>query len=278
MNDPSQTSHPPKTERSSAPAEAGAHQREDVAQLAARLDELQRERDHLIAVVDILQEISASLHFVDILQTIARKMGDAFALDRCAIFLTGERDEVRLVASYEDPSIRNLVVDLTRYPELQRTFATGETVFIPDAATEPTLKSVRAQLEARNVRSIVVVPLEWQGAIIGAIFLRTLRQGRPFSDADLKFCHVVASLTTKALRNVHQFESMMRQKQDTSSDQRRGALQRIALFTFLRKLLDRYEKDQPRVSPDTMLANASDEELERLVAVAMQVLKEEAKS
>src|SRR5687768_15407283 len=109
----------------------------EIAALQARLDELQRERDHLIAVVDILQEISASLHFVDILQTIARKMGDAFALDRCAIFLTGARDEVRLVASYEDPSIRNLVVDLTRYPELQRTFATGETVFIPDAATDP---------------------------------------------------------------------------------------------------------------------------------------------
>src|SRR5688500_3407965 len=137
MNDPSQTSPPPqpRTKGSHAPADGAANHPEGVAQLGARLDELQRERDHLIAVVDILQEISASLHFVDILQTIARKMGDAFALDRCAIFLTGERDEVRLVASYEDPSIRNLVVDLTRYPEPTRTFATGAAVGISaDAA------------------------------------------------------------------------------------------------------------------------------------------------
>ena len=49
--------------------------------------ELQRERDQLVAVVDILQDISSSLHFVDILQAIARKLGETFGLDRCSIFL-----------------------------------------------------------------------------------------------------------------------------------------------------------------------------------------------
>jgi hypothetical protein len=89
---------------------------------------------------------------------------------------------------------------------------------------------------------------------------------------------VVASLTTKALRNVHQFESLVRRQQDTSTHERRGELQRVALLSFLRKLLERYERDQPRNAPDTMLAKASDEELERLVGVAMQVFEEEAKS
>jgi GAF domain-containing protein len=93
----------------------------EIASLKARITEIQRERDHLVAVVDILQEISTSLHFVDILQAIARKLGETFGLDRCSIFLTGESAEVRLVASYEDPSIRNLVVDLNRYPCSSRT-------------------------------------------------------------------------------------------------------------------------------------------------------------
>jgi len=89
----------PPTENFGAQADADADPAEEVPRLRARLAELQRERDHLVAVVDILQEISASLHFVDILQAIARKLGDAFGLDRCAIFLTGEQHEVRLVAS-----------------------------------------------------------------------------------------------------------------------------------------------------------------------------------
>lgn len=204
-------------------------------------------------------------------------MGDAFGLDRCAIFLTGEKDEVRLVASYEDASIRNLVVDINRYPELKRAFESGETVFIPDATTDPMLRAVRSQLELRNVRSIVVVPLEWQEAIIGAIFLRTDRDAEPFSDADVRFCQVVGSLTAKALRNAHRFESLTRQQQDVSVTQRSSELQRIALVAFLRRLLDRYASTENQSWAETLLPKASNEELDRLVAVAMQVFEEEAK-
>ena len=228
-------------------------------------------------MVDILQEISASLHFVDILQTIARKLGETFGLDRCSIFLAGESEEVRLVASYEDPSIRNLVVDLNRYPELKRAFESGETVFIPDAANDPMLRGAKAALDLRNVRSIVVVPIRWRGTVIGAIFLRTERDGTSFSDSDVRFCQVVASLTAKALRNAHRFESLMRSTQDVSHAQRSAELQRIALIAFIRRLLERYTQTEDHMWAETLLPRASDEELDRLVSVAMQVLDEEAK-
>ena len=277
MTDPEGRTATPLAETSAERADIEAGAADELPRLRARLAEVQSERDHLLSVVDILQEISASLHFVDILQTIARKLGDAFGLDRCAIFLTGEKDEVRLVASYEDASIRNLVVDINRYPELKRAFESGETVFIPDATTEPMLKAVRAQLEVRRVRSIVVVPLQWKENIIGAIFLRTDRDARPFSDADVRFCQVVASLTAKALRNAHRFETAMRQQQDVTAAQRRADLQRIALLGFLRRLLDRYGKVEDHTWAETLLPKASDEELERLVSVAMQVFEEDAK-
>jgi transcriptional regulator with GAF, ATPase, and Fis domain len=250
---------------------------DEVTRLRSRVAELQRERDHLVAVVDILQEISSSLHFVDILQSIARKLGDAFGLDRCAIFLAGEKDEVRLVASYEDPAIRNLVVDLNRYPELKRAFESKETVFIPDATSDPMLRSIKSTLDTRNVRSIVVVPIQWQGAVIGAIFLRTERDAQPFSDSDVHFCQVVASLTAKALRNAHRFETLMRSQKGASDVQRRSDLQRIALVAFVRRLLDRYATSEDHMWAETLLPKASDQELERLVNVAMKVLEEEAR-
>lgn len=247
-----------------------------VAALRARLADIERERDHLFLVVEILQEISATLHFVDILQAIARQLGNSFSLDRCAIFLAGQQQDVRLVASFEDPSIRNLVVDVNRYPELRRAFA-GETVFIEDALADPALKPVRAQLEQRNVRSIAVTPLRWQENIIGAIFLRTRRDAPPFGDADVRFLQVVASLTAKAMRNAHRFETLMRQQADVSAARQRAELQRIALVSFIRRLLDRYAKAEDEVLSETLLSRAADEELERLVGVAMQVLEEEAK-
>jgi two-component system, sensor histidine kinase ChiS len=208
---------------------------------------------------------------------IARKLGETFGLDRSAIYLAGESEEVRLVASYEDPSIRNMVVDLKRYPELKRAFESGETVFIADASNEPMLREVKATLDMRNVRSIVVAPIRWRGAVIGAIFLRTERDATPFSDSDVRFCQVVASLTAKALRNAHRFEALVRSNRDSDRADRRTEVQRVALVSFLKRLLDRYAKTEDHIWAETLLPKDSDEELERLVSVAMQVMAEEAK-
>jgi GAF domain-containing protein len=248
-----------------------------IRRLETRIADLERERDHLVTIVQILQEISASLHFTDILQAIALKLGEMFGLDRCSIFLTGNSSDVRLVASYEDPAIRNLIVDLNRYPELQRAFESGETVFIPDATTDPLLKNVKANLEMRNVRSIIVVPITWRKTTIGAIFLRTERDSAPFSDRDVRFCQVVASLTAKALRNAHRFETLLRAEKDKDHDKRRSELQRIALIAFIRRFLDRYTNTGDHMWAETLLPKAADEELERLVSVAMEVINEEAK-
>src|SRR3978361_369519 len=116
---------------------------DETSVLRARVAELERERDHLVAVVDILTEISASLPFTAILRTIARKLGETCGLDRCSIYLAGDAQSVRLVATYEDPSIGNLIVDLDRYPELKRAFQSGETVFIPGPTPHPRVQGAR---------------------------------------------------------------------------------------------------------------------------------------
>jgi len=249
-----------------------------IASLRARVAELERERDHLVAVVDILTEISSSLHFVDILQTIAKKLGDTFGLDRCSIYLLGEQRDVRLMATYEAPAMNNLIVDLDRYPELKRAFESGETVFIPDAAADPMLQQMQPVLAQRNVRSIVVVPIRWRGTVIGAIFLRTERDGAPFSDRDVRFCQVVAALTANALRNAHRYEALQRGQKEAQRTSRNGELQRIALIAFVRRLLDRYTNTEDHMWAETLLARSADEELERLVSVTLEVVGEEAKS
>ena len=245
--------------------------------LAARVAELEKERKHLLAVIEILREASSSLHFIDILQAIARRLGEAFGLDRCSIFLADRGGQsVRLVASYEDPTIRNYTVDLDRYPELKRALQTGETVFIPDAANDPLLKHVKGELQHRRVKSITVVPITWRNVAIGAIFLRTFRDGPTFSDEDVRFVQVVASLTAQALRNAHRYERLAQRQQSTDETVRRMELERVALLGFLRRLLDAFGQHEGAWA-EGLLAKASTEELDRLVGVAMAVIQEEAK-
>ncbi|MFN2563955.1 MAG: GAF domain-containing protein [Gemmatimonadaceae bacterium] len=209
------------------------------------------------------------------LSSIARKLGEIFGLDRCAIFLSSHKDEVRLIASYEDPTIRNLVVDLNRYPELKRAFESGETVFIPDAANEPMLQGVQAALAMRNVRAIVVVPIRWEGAVIGAIFLRTERGAHPFSETDVHFCQTVASLTAKALRNAHRFESLLDAQSDVTLAQRRAELQRIAIVGFVRRLLEAFARDGEQALAEARLPEVADREIQKLVDASMRVIGDE---
>ena len=69
----------------------------------------------------------------------------------------------------------------------------------------------------------------------------------------------------------------MRNASATPAEHRASELQRIALVAFMRRLLDRFAATEDHMWSETLLPRASDEELERLVSVAMQVFDEEAK-
>jgi hypothetical protein len=70
---------------------------------------------------------------------------------------------------------------------------------------------------------------------------------------------------------------MVRDTQDVNRAQRSGELQRVALLAFVRRLLDRYTRTEDHMWAETLLPKASDEELERLVTVALQVVERESK-
>ena len=247
---------------------------DEVERLQSRVQALEQERKHLLAVIEILQEIGGTLHFADIVQSVALRLGETFGLDRCSIFLVERGGQtVRLVASYEDPAIRNYVVDVERYPELRRALETGETVFIADVATDPSLSPARGALAARRVKTITAIPISWRGAAIGAILLRTFRDGPSFSDADLQFCQVVANLTAKALRNAHRFERLQDRRGEDGVLRRREREQ-AALLGFMRRLLER----SPLATDEDEPSGGHSPELDRLVEVAEAVLNQEAAS
>ena len=244
--------------------------------LAGRIEELERERDRLLTVIDILQEVSGTLHFTDILQAIARRLGEVFGLDRASIFLADRGGKtVRLVASYEDPSIRNLVVDLARYPEIRRAMDTGEIVFIADAASDPELQRAKGALARRKARTITVVPIKVKGSSIGCIFLRTYQGGSPFSEADIRFTQLVADLTARALRNAHKFEALQQKSKEVGEAAQRMHRERLFILGYLQRLLGAFAARDGEAQD--ALSNASAQELDRLVGVTLAVVAEEAK-
>ena len=250
---------------------------DQVQRLQARVEALERERKLLLTLLDLVREISGSLHYLDTVQTVARRLGNTFGLDRCSVFLA-ERGggAVHLVASYEDPGLRNHVVDLSRYPELRRALTTGEVVKIPDATREPALAGVFAVLTSRRVQSITVVPITWRDSAIGAIFLRTFKDGAELADQEIEFCRLVAELTSRALRQAHQVERL-RTNRNGGTAALAAERERAALIGFLRRFLHAFG-DRDGAWDEGLLARASSAELDRLVGVALTVLSGEAQA
>ncbi len=242
--------------------------------LKARIEELETERRRLLMAIELLRELTGSLNYRDIVQSVARRIGYALELDRCSVFLTEKsRGVVHLVASYEDPSLRSQAIELAQYPELKEALESGKVVNIPDVIHEPSLESVQDQLATRRVQSITVVPLAWRRVVIGAVFLRTDRTRAPLSPADVQWARLVADVTARALRTAHRFERLEARKRGSVSALARDR-ERAAMISFLTKLLTSYS-DREATRHDELVPKATEAEIDRLAGVALTVLKRE---
>jgi GAF domain-containing protein len=76
---------------------------------------------------------------------------------------------------------------------------TGEIIFIPDALTDPRMAPVVTNLKQLDIRSILIIPMVYQEEILGTLFLRTSRDRRPFTKAEMLFCQVAARIGANAL-------------------------------------------------------------------------------
>jgi len=162
-----------------------------------------RSRDLLF---DIFQEVSAALRADEIFQTLVRRVGQAFGLTHCSFVLTtpGE-DKGRVVAVYENPAIRDLRVELERYPEIQEAIRTERPVIIHDVHEHPLFETIRKrwmqqQIEV-NVQSAVALPVFVQGRAAGVFFLRTVQGDPQLRPQDVAFANTIAQAAARVLEN-----------------------------------------------------------------------------
>ena len=178
------------------------------ADLRMRL-ELQEAREALRArdlLFDIFQEVSAALRADEILQTLVRRVGQAFGLRHCSFVLTAPgEDKGRVVAVYENPAIRDLRVELERYPEIQEAIRTERPVIVHDVREHPLFETIRQRWVQQaidvNVQSAVALPVFVQGRAAGVFFLRTVQGDPQLRAQDVSFANTIAQAAARVLEN-----------------------------------------------------------------------------
>ncbi|MGH7594500.1 MAG: diguanylate cyclase [Gemmatimonadales bacterium] len=200
-------------------------------------------------LVSILKEIAASLNSAEIYQILVRRVASGLRIARCSVVLAAPGDrEGTVVAAFENPNLRDLRVDLTKYPEITRALQSNAAVMVADVDADPLYQDVlmtwgTPQSGTRRTRSVIALPFTLAGRRSGVFFLRTTADDPPLNRLDLGFAEQVIEAAVTALEKAYELEhgtgrgEQLRELADT--DPLTGCANRRVLDQRLREELDR---------------------------------------
>ncbi|MBK6780575.1 MAG: diguanylate cyclase [Gemmatimonadetes bacterium] len=163
-------------------------------------------------MVDILQEVTASLKPEEIYHILVRRVARGLKISKCSLVFANPGEETAVVvASYENPMLRDLPIELRRYPEIRRALDARQTVLVTDVATDPLYAEARESWESGGVavptRSAIAIPFVMRDQRAGVFFLRTTAEDTPLNQSDLTFAEQVIRAAVQALEKAYDLES-----------------------------------------------------------------------
>jgi two-component system, cell cycle response regulator len=228
--------------------------RELLARVEARLKqsrEMRRIREEAktrAEVVDILHEVTDSLKPDEIYHILTRRVARALHLSKCAIVQSQPGDPFGiLVAASENPMLRNLEIQLARYPEIRKALETRQPVFVSDVHSDPLYEDVRKQWARDRItvptRSAIALPFFIKSELRGVFFLRTTDDDPHLSKDDVVFADTVIKGAVSAIERALDLEAARSDKERyqflASTDPLTGCLNRRAMLDKLEAELDR---------------------------------------
>jgi two-component system cell cycle response regulator len=200
------------------------------------------------AIVDILHELTDSLKPDEIYHILARRVARALDISRCSLVLAKPGDVYgTVVAAYENPMLRNLRVELSRYPEILKALETDHMVIVRDVSTDPLFDEVRA-IWAQNgiavpTQSVVALPFRMRAEQCGVLYLRTVQGEQLLTRDDAQFADTVIRAAVAAIEKAHDFETVVSDKERleflAATDALTGCLNRRALLESLEREVER---------------------------------------
>jgi two-component system cell cycle response regulator len=176
-----------------------------VARIRTNL-EVKRYHDDLAAMLRISQAVSSSLDIDHVLFTIVSELAEVVQSDRASLIKIVDGQSGYVVATQDDPELRNFRIDLDGYPEIQEASKEQRVVVVDDSHDDLLMSGVRERMPAR--KSILIVPLQVKDEELGSYVLQSSRLHRPYTENEIKFAQVVASAAANGLTNAALYEQV----------------------------------------------------------------------
>src|SRR6266850_615895 len=166
---------------------------ERLAQDAEFSDAVMEDRRLAEVMVEITRALSSSLNSGEVLFTIVTRLREVLGAQECSIVRIDPKTGIaEIMVKSSDPSVRNVAIELSDYPELKQAYESGEVLYLPDL----------------NPEGIIAVPMIAHESALGIIYVRSTSLGPTLSESNLRFFEVIASTAANALRNAQLFEEV----------------------------------------------------------------------
>lgn len=186
------------------------------AHLRAKLlyDEVKADERDYAAILEMTKKLTTSLSARDTLNFIVNKMAEITNSSRCSILYIGMNKNVGyVIASSDDINLRQLKIDIAKYPEIKKVLLEGKELIIYDVFSDPLMAQIRDVLKEQNIKAIILFPITFEDEIIGTLILRSLNVEKVFSVREIRLCQLIANVSAGPLKMAFLYETVLSESQ-----------------------------------------------------------------
>ncbi len=173
---------------------------------AATLDQ----KDYYTALYRAALTISSSLELEEVLHSVAKSTTEAMHVKACLLRLLDRRTgllHLGAVYGLSEGYLRKGSVDLARSP-IDTEAVKGKPVAIPDLSRDDRFQYQEAARK-EGIASVLCVPMDVRGESIGVMRVYA-DQPTNFTENDIRFLSVLASLSALAIENARLYDNLKR--------------------------------------------------------------------
>ncbi len=176
--------------------------------LKSSVERLEAERDRLQALAAVGQVVNSSLHLPMVLKEVIDTIIRLTGAERAFLMLKDQDQAMEIVVArnWERASLQQTEVEMSR-TVVQRVVDSGEPVLTTNARADPRFSS-QDSVVAHNLRSLLCVPLNLRGQLIGVVYADNRVREGVFGQGDLSLLTAFANQAAVAVENARLFESV----------------------------------------------------------------------
>ena len=230
----------------------------DLHELSARLESRLRARAELCRAAGVgalqsgllrsIEAIAAAGHAEEMLEALTQQLGELLTASHCVCLEPStDRRYARLVSVHDNPTLRNVSVDLFRYPEAVEATIVCRSVHAAEVLRDRLFLTHLAQWpdspEVHEIESALAVPLLASRTVRAVLVIRTRRGDAPITSIQVALVEQLVNATGALVeREERRAELARRQTLAASSDPLTRCASLDALDRRLREELERVRR------------------------------------